>query len=194
MNLYQPGRSRFENGCGSYQLWLNCVSYPDVCFSKVLVVFMVSTAFAAAFGIFRENKHRTWSGAANLAVMRYLFNREWDVSTLRSFIGVTTTQLYQAWATQEKVEALTDILPEKAKLHWIGPRQEGSQGRVLLYFFGEAWLISAFCAYTDFYQNLVCRRGLLLASTTRLSSILARHPECYISFLGQLQRRHFGAL
>jgi hypothetical protein len=192
--MYQSGRSRFENGCGSYPSWLNCVSYPGARFSKILIVFMVSTAFAAAFGIFRENKHRTWSRAANLAVMRYLFNQKWDVYTLQSFIGATTTQVYQAWAAQEKIEAVTDILPEKAKLHWIGPRQEGSQGRVLLYFFGEAWLISAFCTFTDLYQNAVCRRGLLLASTTRLSSILARRPDYRISFLGQLQHRHFGAL
>ena len=126
--------------------------------------------------------------------MRYLFNQKWDVYTLQSFIGATTTQVYQAWAAQEKIETLTDILPEKAKLHWIGPRQEGSQGRVLLYFFGEAWPISAFCMFTDLCQNVVRRRGLLLTSTTRLSSILARHPECCISFLGQLQHRHFGAL
>jgi hypothetical protein len=164
-------------------------------FSKVLVVFMVSTtAFAVAFGIFRENKHRSWSRAANLAVMRYLFNQKWDIYTLQSFIGATTTQVYQAWAVQEKVEILTDILPEKAKLHWIGPRQEGSQGRVLLYFFGEAWPISVFCTFTDLYQNVVCRRGLLLTSTARLFSILARRPESRISFLGQLQHRHFGAL
>jgi hypothetical protein len=68
--------------------------------------------------------------------MRYLFNQKWDIYTLQSFVGGTATQLYQAWASEEKVEALTDNLPEKAKLHWIGPRQEGSQGRVMLYFFG----------------------------------------------------------
>lgn len=139
--MYPSDRSRFENGYGSYLSWLNCVSCPDVHFSKVLAVFMVSTALAVAFGIFRENKHRSWSRAANLAVMRYLFNQKWDMYTLQSFIGATTTQVYREWAAQEKIEALTDILPEKAKLHWIGPRQEGSQGRVLLYFFGEAWLI-----------------------------------------------------
>ena len=105
---------------------------------QVPVAFMVFAALAVAFGTFRENKHRTWSRAANLAVMRYLFNQKWDVYTLQSFIGATTTQVYQAWAAEEKVEAFTDILPENAKLHWIGPRQEGSQGRVLLYFFGEA--------------------------------------------------------
>jgi hypothetical protein len=38
--MYQFGRSRLENGCGSYPSWLNCVSYADVRFSKVLVVFM----------------------------------------------------------------------------------------------------------------------------------------------------------
>lgn len=41
---------------------------------RVLVALMVSTAFAVAFGIFRENKHRSWSRAVNLAVMRYLFD------------------------------------------------------------------------------------------------------------------------
>src|SRR6266849_3031319 len=53
--MYQSGRSPFENGCGSYPSWLNCVSYLGVCFSKILVVLMISTAFAVAFGIFREN-------------------------------------------------------------------------------------------------------------------------------------------
>ena len=115
---------------------------------------MVSTALAVASGIFRENKHRSWSRAANLAVMRYLFNQKWDIYTLQSFIGATTTQVYQAWAAQEKIEALTDILPEKAKLHWVGPRQEGSQGRVLLYFFGEVWPVSVFCTFTDLSLNV----------------------------------------
>ena len=163
-------------------------------FSKVLVVLMVSAAFAVAFGIFRENKHRSWSRAANLAVMRYLFNQKWDIYTLQSFIGATTTQVYQAWAAQEKIEALTDILPEKAKLHWIGPRQEGSRGRVMLFFFGEAWLIPGFLFLLICTKNVVRRRGLLLASTARLFSILARPPECCISFLGQLWHRRFGSL
>lgn len=108
---------------------------PDVRFSRL--VFMISPAFAIALGVFHENKGRSWSRAANVAMMRYLFCQKWDIHTLRSFIGVTTTQAYQAWAAQEKLEALTDILPEKAKLHWIGPRPEGSQSRLLLYFFGE---------------------------------------------------------
>jgi hypothetical protein len=151
--MHQSGHSRFENGWGSFPSWSNFVSGPDLCFPEVLVVLMVSTALAVASGIFRENKHRSWSRAANLAVMRYLFNQKWDIYTLQSFIGATTTQVYQAWAAQEKIEALTDILPEKAKLHWIGPRQEGSQGRVLLYFFGEVWLISVFCTFTDLYSQ-----------------------------------------
>ena len=134
--MHQFGRSRFENGCGSYPSWLYCVSCPDVRFSEVAVIFMVSTAFAVAFGVFRENKHRSWFHAANVAAMRYLFNQKWDVYTLQSFIGVTPTQVYQAWAAQEKTEALTDVLLENAKLHWIGPRQEGSQGRVMLFFLG----------------------------------------------------------
>jgi hypothetical protein len=110
-------------------------------------LFMISPAFAIALGIFSENKGRTWSRAANMAMMRYLFCQKWDIHTLRSFIGVTTTQAYQAWASQEKLEALTDVLPENAKLHWIGPRPEGSQSRVLLYFYGEPWLVSAFCTF-----------------------------------------------
>jgi hypothetical protein len=63
-----------------------------------------------------------------MAMMRYLFCQKWNIYTLRSFIGATKTQVYQAWASQEKLlEAVTDFLPENAKLHWIGPQQEGNQ-------------------------------------------------------------------
>lgn len=116
--------------------------------------------------------------------MRYVICQKWDIHELRSFIGANTTQLYQAWASQEKREALTDILPEKAKLHWIGPRQEGSGGCVLLFFFGIPWL-SAFCIITDLSQNDIRRRSLFLAPTTRLLSIPTRSPESRICFLRQ---------
>ena len=105
-------------------------------FSKL--VLSTSTAFAIITGVFRENKGRSWSHAANIAATRYLFSHEWDIHTLRSYIGVTTSQVYQKWAYGEKQEVLTDLLPEGAKLHWIGPRRDRIQDRVFLYFHGES--------------------------------------------------------
>jgi hypothetical protein len=143
--MHQTRRSRFDSVWGSFPSWLKCVSCPDIRFSKL--IFTISPAFAIAVGIFRENKGRSWSRATNIAAMRYVICQKWDIHELRSFIGVNATQLYQAWALQEKREVLTDILPEKAKLHWIGPRQEGSQGRVFLFFFGKPWLVCALHIY-----------------------------------------------
>jgi hypothetical protein len=167
------------------------VSCTDVGFPKL--VFTISPAFAIALGTFRENKGRTWYGAINIAMMRYLFCQKWDIYTLRSFIGATTTQVYQAWASQEKLEPMTDFLPENAKLHWIGPRQEGSQGRVL-YFHGKPWLVSVLrpahlliCSKNDFFRG-----RLLLTATTRIFPILTRSPESCIYFLGQFQCRFSG--
>lgn len=96
-------------------------------------------------------------------------NQKCDIYTLQSFICATTIQVHQVWASQEKVEALTGNLSEKAKLHWIGPRQEGSQGRALLYFFGEPWFILINPMFTDLFVTTT-RRGRLLASTTRTFS------------------------
>lgn len=102
--------------------------------------FSISAAFAIITGVFRENKGRSWSHAAHIAGMRYMFSHKWDIHTLRSYIGVTTSQVYQNWAHGEKQEVLTDILPEGAKLHWIGPRRDRTQDRVFLYFHGESTL------------------------------------------------------
>jgi hypothetical protein len=110
-------------------------------------------------------------------MMRYLFCQKWDIHTLRSFIGVTTTQAYQAWASQEKLEALTDILPENAKLHWIGPRPEGSQARVLLYFYGEPFL---FCVL---HILLICPKTLFAGGAFSLPP----RPD-YFPFLHALQK------
>jgi hypothetical protein len=99
--------------------------------------FMKSTALAIAVGVFRENKGRSWSLAANIASTRYLMSHKWDIHTMRSFIGLTTSQAYQKWALQKNQEILTDSLSEGAKLHWIGPRRDTSQDRVFLYFHGE---------------------------------------------------------
>ncbi len=97
----------------------------------------MATALAIAIGVFHENKGRSWFLAAKIAAMRYLFSRNWDIHTLRSFLGVTTSQGYHSWARQEKQEVLTDMLPEGAKLHWIGPRRDENQDRVFLFFHGE---------------------------------------------------------
>jgi hypothetical protein len=102
------------------------------------VIFIIYTAFSVAIGVFHENKGRSWSHAANIAAMRYLFDHDWDIHTLRSFVGVTTSLVYQDWARRERQEVLTDLLSEGAKLHWIGPRRDASQDRVFLYFHGEA--------------------------------------------------------
>ena len=56
-------------------------------------------------------------------------------------LGATTAQAYAAWARKDCAEALTDELPEGAKLHWIGPRRED---RVILYFHGTYSFFSLF--------------------------------------------------
>jgi hypothetical protein len=94
-----------------------------------------------ATGVFRENKGRSWSHAANIAAMRYLLGQKWDIYTFRSVIGTTTSQVYEKWAREEKQQTLTDLLPEGAKLHWIGPRRDASQDRVFLYICGEFRLV-----------------------------------------------------
>ena len=87
-----------------------------------------------ALGVFHENDGRSWRRAARIAAVRYLLRaRTWTVSELRSMFGATTAQAYAAWARKNRAEALTDELPEGAKLHWIGPRRED---RVILYFHG----------------------------------------------------------
>ena len=135
--MHRYHRSHFDSGYGCSPLWLDYVSCPDTCFAKG-VIFIISTAFAIAVGVFRENKGRSWSHAANIAATRYLFDHKWDVHTLRSYIGVTTPLVYQNWARQEKQEVLTDLLPEGAKLHWVGARRDAIQDRVFLYFHGES--------------------------------------------------------
>jgi hypothetical protein len=99
-------------------------------------IISISTALAIVVGVFRENKGRAWSCAANIATTRYLLAQKWDIHMFRSFLGGTTSQMYQKWARQEKQLVLTDVLPEGAKLHWIGQRRDTSQDRVLLYFHG----------------------------------------------------------
>ena len=131
-------RSHFDSGCGCFQSKPDCVSCPHIRFLNL--GFSISTAFAIITGVFRENKGRSWSHAANIAGMRYLFSHKWDIHTFRSYIGVTTSQVYQSWAHEEKQEVLTDLLPEGAKLHWIGPRRDRTQDRVFLYFHGESTL------------------------------------------------------
>ena len=95
---------------------------------------MTTTAFAIALGVFHENEGRSWRRAASIAKIRYLMGaRAWTPWELKSMIGATTAQAYAAWARKNHAEALTDELPEGAKLHWVGPRRED---RVILYFHG----------------------------------------------------------
>lgn len=100
-----------------------------------------TTALAVALGVFHENEGRSWRRAARIAAARYILRaRAWTAWELKSALGVTTTQAYAAWARKNRVEALTDELPEGAKLHWIGPRRED---RVMLYFHGARPIFSA---------------------------------------------------
>ncbi|KAH9026103.1 hypothetical protein EDB84DRAFT_1563839 [Lactarius hengduanensis] len=54
-----------------------------------LVPIFLKLPFAIAVGIFRGNKGRSWSRSANVALTRYIFNHDWDIHAMRSFIGVT---------------------------------------------------------------------------------------------------------
>jgi hypothetical protein len=93
-------------------------------------------ALAIALGVFYENKGRSWRRAARTAAARYLLSvRVWTAWELKSVIGLTTAQTYEAWARKKGAEVLTDELPEGAKLHWIGPRKID---RVILYFPGAS--------------------------------------------------------
>jgi hypothetical protein len=88
----------------------------------------------AALGVFHENGEHSWRRAAYNAAVRYLLRaRTWTLLEFRSIVGATTAQAYAAWVRKNRAEALTDELPEGAKLHWIGPRRED---RVILYFHG----------------------------------------------------------
>ncbi|KAH9071482.1 alpha/beta-hydrolase [Lactarius deliciosus] len=119
-----------------------------------LVPIFLKLPFAIAVGIFRGNKGRSWSRSANVALTRYIFNHDWDIHAMRSFIGVTTSQMYRAWARSVKQEVLTDELPEGAKLHWIGPRRDASHHKVFLYFHGGGYVLPAGASYFPFLHSL----------------------------------------
>ncbi|KAF8263549.1 alpha/beta-hydrolase [Lactarius quietus] len=119
-----------------------------------LVPFLLKLRLAIAVGTFRENKGRSWSQSANLAATRYVFGQNWDIHTLRSFVGVTTSQAYQSWARSVKQEVLTDVLPEGAKLHWVGPRRDESHHKVFLYFHGGGYVLPARPDYFHFLRSL----------------------------------------
>jgi hypothetical protein len=97
--------------------------------------FIIALPLAVALGVFRENKGRSWRRAARTATARYLLSaRVWTAWELKSAVGLTTAQTYEAWARRTNgTEVLTDELPEGAKLHWIGPRRVD---RVILYISG----------------------------------------------------------
>src|SRR6266702_5162988 len=167
----RSGLSLLERSYGSSPFSLNCVSYHLVVSASAHHT--PRTAFAVAVGIFRGNKGRSWSRSANVALARYIFGHEWDIHTLRSFIGVTTSQMYRTWTRSVKQDVLTDVLPEGAKLHWIGPRRDASHHKVFLFIHGEScspctvrihWLICA--------ENPCSRRMLRLAYARRLLPIL----------------------
>lgn len=79
--------------------------------------------------------------------MRYILSaRVWTAWELKSVIGLTTAQTYEAWARANGAEVLTDELPEGAKLHWIGPRRFD---RVILYFSGTSTTYPGSKMFTD---------------------------------------------
>ncbi|KAI9447591.1 alpha/beta-hydrolase [Lactarius indigo] len=119
-----------------------------------LVPVLLRMPIAIAIGIFRGNKGRSWSRSTNLALTRYIFNHDWEIHTLRSFIGVSTSQMYQKWARSVKQEVLTDELPEGAKLHWVGPRRDASHNKVFLYFHGGGYVLPAGPSYFPFLHSL----------------------------------------
>jgi hypothetical protein len=130
-------------------------------------------AFAVAVGIFRGTQGRSWSWSANVALTRYIFAHEWNIHTLRSFVGATTSQMYRTWARSVKQEILTDMLPEGAKLHWIGPRRDESHCKVFLFFHGEFCLpCTARIPLLIRAENLCSRRRLRHAGTRRLFPLL----------------------
>ncbi|KAI9457998.1 Alpha/Beta hydrolase protein [Lactarius psammicola] len=99
--------------------------------------------FAVALGVFRENKGRSWLRAARTAACRYILSaRAWTPWELKSALGQTTAQTYEAWArrTTNGAEPHTIELTEGAKLHWIGPRKVD---RVVLYFPGGGYVLPA---------------------------------------------------
>ncbi|KAH9959257.1 Alpha/Beta hydrolase protein [Russula dissimulans] len=107
---------------------------------QILPVILI-LPFAVAIGVFRENKGRSWRRAARIATTRYIMGaRAWTSQELKSFYRLTTAQVYAEWARKSGVEALTDELPEGARLHWIGPRRED---RVVLYFHGGGYVFPA---------------------------------------------------
>ena len=49
--------------------------------------------------------------------------RVWTPWKLKSTIGLTMAQTYEAWALTKDAEVLTYELPDRTKLHWTGPRR-----------------------------------------------------------------------
>ena len=102
----------------------------------------IITAFVVARGVFHQHNGRSWYRAGHIVAARYLLRaRKWTVWELRYALGATTVQVYSVWARKNRVEALTDELPEGARLHWIGPRRKD---RVILYFHGAYLFFSHF--------------------------------------------------
>jgi hypothetical protein len=130
---------RFESGCSSSLSSPVCVSCPcPNTFFAELEFTGYPVAFAMATGVFQANEGRSWTRSFHMAAMRYLLRQDWDIRMFRACLGLTTTEAYEQWARQEKQEVFTDILPEDAKLHWFGPRRDGPEGRVLLFFYGAS--------------------------------------------------------
>ena len=132
-----------------------------------------------ATGVFQANEGRSWTRSFHMAAMRYLLRQDWDIRMFRACLGLTTTEAYEQWARQEKQEVFTDILPEDAKLHWFGPRRDGPEGRVLLFFYGASQAsVPHSRALADWPSNLLPVGG---------GFSLPPRPD-YLPFIGALKK------
>ena len=86
--------------------------------------------------------------------------------------------MYQSWARSVKQEALTDVLPEGAKLHWIGPRRDESHHKVFLFFHGESCSL-----FTVRIRRLICADPRVTGG----GYVLSARAE-YFLFLQSLQK------
>ncbi|KAI0265806.1 Alpha/Beta hydrolase protein [Gloeopeniophorella convolvens] len=119
-----------------------------------LLPFRLFEPFAVFFGALFSTEGRSWRRAKHLAELRYNFGRKWEVQTLKSYLGTTTAQAYEAWALATGQEALTDDLAEGARIHWIGPRHNTENDRVLLYFHGGGFVVPGHAGFFSFLKAL----------------------------------------
>ncbi|KAI0265805.1 Alpha/Beta hydrolase protein [Gloeopeniophorella convolvens] len=119
-----------------------------------LLPFRLYEPFAVFFGALFSTEGRSWRRAKHLAGLRYRLGPKWEVQTLKSYIGATTAQAYEAWALANGQEVATDVLAEGARIHWIGPRRDTEKDRVLLFFHGGGFVWPAHAGFFSFLKGL----------------------------------------